>query len=401
MKKIFIIFTVLLVMASALWSGGWNNTLIGCRALAIGAAFAGVADDPSAIFYNPAGLVFQDKKLNFSISGIYISPEHSYTMAGGESAVSKLTSSIPQIFFSFKTSEKVTIGFGAYVPYAGGGLDWKENELGFPFKSSIGVISLTPTVAFQINEKISLGFNLNYYRAVLDFNAAFDPYGPMESEESGSALSAGMGIMFKPSQKLGLGFSIRGPATMKLTGTTFISVQVPEIGTVKLNLDSETSFNLPWDMEFGISYRISNSFLLTTSAQYTMWSTLDKVDKTIKGLPETGDLVTEERLDFRNILILRAGAEYVLPGGLSLRVGIGLDKSASPNQTLSFTNIDVDKFTLIGGIGYKVGKTQFDFVYVSAMGKEREKVLSSAGFPLIEKYNLNATILGLGVTFSF
>jgi long-chain fatty acid transport protein len=132
-----------------------------------------------------------------------------------------------------------------------------------------------------------------------------------------------------------------------------------------------------------------------------MWSTLDKVDKTIKNLPGTGDLVTEERLNFRNILILRAGAEYVLPGGLSLRAGFGLDKSASPDQTLSFTNIDVDKFTLIGGIGYKVGKTQFDFVYVSAMGKEREKVIPTSGFPLIEKYNLDATILGLGVTFSF
>src|SRR5688572_25517174 len=44
--------------AGALGSGGWSNvTGTSARAAGFGYAFAGVADDPSAINYNPAGLV--------------------------------------------------------------------------------------------------------------------------------------------------------------------------------------------------------------------------------------------------------------------------------------------------------------------------------------------------------
>jgi len=211
--------------------------------------------------------------------------------------------------------------------------------------------------------------------------------------------------MYKPTDKLSLGMSIRGPAKMKLSGTTSITY-----GTSKTNLDSYTSFNLPWDIEVGLSYQISENLLFATGAQYTMWSALDKVEKTIENVPYfdpslmmlvSQDMKEEEVLDFNNILIFRAGFEYVLPQGIALRAGIGLDHYASPEETLSITNIDVNKFTLLGGIGYRAGKIKIDFAYAYAIGKEREKTTTQYGVPLPEKYNLNAFILGLGITFSY
>jgi len=105
-------------------------------------------------------------------------------------------------------------------------------------------------------------------------------------------------------------------------------------------------------------------------------------------------------IDFKNILVLRAGFEYFVSGGIALRAGIGLDPSATPDSSLNITNIDVDKLSLLGGIGYRAGKMAIDFVYVYARGKEREKTLTGFAFPLTEKYNLNVSIIGLGVTFS-
>jgi long-chain fatty acid transport protein len=61
----------------------------------------------------------------------------------------------------------------------------------------------------------------------------------------------------------------------------------------------------------------------------------------------------------------------------------------------------VDKFTLLGGIGYRTGNLQFDVVYVHAQGKEREKATTLLGFPFSERYNLSARIFGLGITFVF
>jgi long-chain fatty acid transport protein len=396
-KKGSIFITFFLLFQVLLHGGGWNNSLMGCRAISMGGAFAGVADDPSAIFYNPAGLVFQKGNFNFSVDGFYIWPTHEYTLSTGSKIYSRYNNPLPQVFFTYKTSDRLTLGFGVYVPYAGGGIDWKKQDLGFPMRSTLGVVSFTPTIAYQVSEKISLGFNLNFYRGVLNVKTEMNPFGPMTEEETGSAFSAGIGIMYKPSEKLNLGFSLRGPAKIKLAGTTSITFEM-----FKLNLDSETTFHMPWDMEAGFSYKIMNRLLFSASAQYTLWSVLDKVQKKIKDIPMTGNLEVNEILDFKNILIFRAGFEYhILPQSVFLRAGIGIDPSASPESTLSATNIDVNKVSLLGGIGYRAGKMQIDAVYAYAFGKEREKKFEEPGGSMIEKYNLNVSILGLGVTFSF
>jgi long-chain fatty acid transport protein len=408
-KRAFIFLFFIFLVFSSLWAGGWNNTLMGCRAIALGGAFVGVADDPSAIFYNPAGLVFQRNSINISINGFYIWPAHEYIVPTGTKTQSKYNVSLPQVFISYRTSDKLTLGFGFYVPYAGGGVDWKEGQPGFPFKvgedeysrfkSTMGIYTLTPTLAYQLSEKLSVGFNLNFYRAVLNVDAEMEPTTPVVSEEHGSAFSAGFGLMFRPTERIGIGLSVRGPATMELSGDTRITQTqtIPGFGTVPVELrgDSETSFNLPWDVELGFSYKISENFLFSASGQYTMWSRLKKVDKMVKDLPYgVPDIEYAEAMDFNNILILRGGVEYAFPQGVSLRAGLGFDRYATPDSTLDCKNIDVNKVTILGGIGYRTGRTQINFVYAYALGKERETVTA-------ERYNLNVFIMGLGVTFSF
>jgi long-chain fatty acid transport protein len=392
-RGFFFIFSLTLIFSN-LQAGGWNNTLMGWRALGLGGAFVGVADDPSAIFYNPAGLVLQKEAFNLSLGGYSIWPTHEYIMPSGTKAQSKYDTSLPQVFLSYRTSPKVTIGLGFYIPYAGAGMDWKAQDLGFPFKSTLGVYSITPTLAYHLNEKLSVGFCLNFYGSSLDVDTTTVDYGPMRSEEKGSAVSGGLGVLFKPTEKIGLGLDIRGPAKMKLSGKTWL-ITVP--GYPSYPYSSETRFNLPWDVELGFSYRISENLLFSTSAQYTMWSTLKEVDKTIKNIPVQGDLETSEPMNFKDILIWRGGLEYHIFGGVFLRGGIGLDRYATPDETLDFKNIDVDKVTFLGGIGYRTGSMQIDFMYAYAQGKERETIVSSAP----GKYNLNVYLMGLGVTFSF
>jgi len=398
-KKILALFILVFLIIANLWAGGWNNTLIGCRALAIGGAFVAIADDPSAIFHNPAGLVYQQRAFNLSFYGFYISPIHEYVTTDGARAESRYKSSLPQFFLTYRASEKLTFGFGFYVPYAGGGVDWKEGVLARPFKSTMGVYSLTPALSYKFSEKFSVGFSLNFYGGVMNVDTEDETLGPLSIEEKGSTVSAGFGLMYQPSKRIRIGLGVRGPARMKLIGNTTVTVTDPLFGTIPILLDSETSFNLPWDIEVGFSYKITENFLFSTSAQYTMWSALDKVEKTIKNVPSQGDVLEVQRMNFENILIMRAGFEYFVSGGVILRGGLGYDRYATPEGSLDITNIDVDKFILIGGIGYRSGRTQIDFVYAFASGKEREKQISS--FPVPERYNLSAAIMGVGVTFSF
>jgi long-chain fatty acid transport protein len=400
-KRIASICILLFLSVSSLSAGGWNNTLMGIRALGIGAAFVGIADDPSGIYYNPAGLILQEQKFNFSVNGIYIMPTHQYTVENIVSAQSQKKSGIPQFFITYKASERMTLGFGIFVPYAGGGVDWSADDLGQAMSSHLGVISYTPSISLRISDKFSLGVNINFYKGVFELNADTELMSALKSEESGSSLSASLGLMYEPSNRWRFGLSIRGPAKMTLSGNTLYTVSVPNVGDVRFGSDSETKFNLPWDIEFGFMYKFSDRFILSTSAQYTLWSTLDKVTKTFKDIPGVGDLDEVEEMNFKDILIMRVGLEYVIPAGIFLRGGIGLDRAATPPEYLSINNIDVDKITLLGGIGYRSGNMEINFVYIYAGGKETERINTDYGFPLTEAYNLNASIFGLGVTFSF
>jgi long-chain fatty acid transport protein len=396
-KKVLVCLCSIFLFISSLWAGGWNNTLMGCRAFAIGGAFVAIADDPTAIFHNPAGLVYQENAFNLSIDGFNISPTHEYITVDGSRVESHYKSSLPQFFLTYRTSEKMTIGLGFYIPYAGGGVDWEEGVLSHPLKSTIGIYSLTPTLSYKLSEKLSVGFNLNFYGGVMKIQTEDETTGyPVSIEEKGSAVSAGFGLLFKPSERIRIGLGVRGPTRMVLKGETVVSLTEPL--PLQIVRDSETSFSLPWDIELGFSYLVSENFLFSTSAQYTMWSVLDKVEKIIKD-PVGGDIYEEQRLDFGNILILRAGFEYFVSGGVILRGGLGYDRYATPSDCLDITNIDVDKFTIIGGIGYRTGRTQIDFVYAYADGKEREKQITGSQIP--ERYNLSAGILGVGLTFSF
>lgn len=401
MRKYFVLFFCLFLSASGLWGGGWNNNLIGCRAIAIGGAFAGIADDTSAIYYNPAGLAFQPKKLAVSINGFNVWPTHEYSDSLGYNLQSKSTFSVPQIFFTFKASERLTLGFGAYSPYAGGGVEWNDSRLGLQLKSYMGIISITPTLSYQISEAISFGFNINIYRGILEDTRTLENIGKVKTEENGSAFSVGFGLMLKPSERVRIGLGVRGPAKMKLSGKTTVPMDIPMLGSIEANLQSETQFNLPWDFDLGLSYKLAENFLLSTGFQYTMWSSLDNIEKTLKNVPLQGDQKTIEPMNFKNILLWRIGAEYWVSPFLALRGGIGLDKWATPEESLDFANIDVDKFSLLGGIGYRTGRIQIDFVYAYAQGKEREKVETVLGLPVTERYNLNSRIIGIGITYSY
>ena len=64
MKKGLLVLTMLTLFAvSSLIANGLSLNSIGPRALGMGGAMVGLADDPTAIYWNPAGLAGQNSSL--------------------------------------------------------------------------------------------------------------------------------------------------------------------------------------------------------------------------------------------------------------------------------------------------------------------------------------------------
>src|ERR1700722_136710 len=94
-------------------------------ATARGEAFVATADNPSAIYYNPAGIT-QLKGNNFreGIYGIYLEPSYaplgSAPNHGNTYYSSDNFAAVPQIFWAYTPKDSpLSFGLGAYAPFGG------------------------------------------------------------------------------------------------------------------------------------------------------------------------------------------------------------------------------------------------------------------------------------------
>src|ERR1700691_2443402 len=86
-------------------------------ATARGNAFVATADDPAAVFYNPAG-ISQLAGANMSLGAYGIVLSDRYSGAAGSVDSKTLWSVVPQVFSTLSLSNyNLTLGFGTYSPY--------------------------------------------------------------------------------------------------------------------------------------------------------------------------------------------------------------------------------------------------------------------------------------------
>lgn len=383
MRRTSIIFLLLFCLC-LFWegyAGGWDNSLIGARSGGMAAAFVGLANDATAIFYNPAGLSFTDVAGELLICGKKYFPTHTYISPTGQKGTSENPASMFELFTYLRLNPKVSFGLGIYTPYAGGGIRWKKEDVGLDLEGEIGVVSFSPTFAYKISNFFSIGLNINGYYIV-----THQKYGQGQTsfiaEETDYAVSYSGSVFLKPDQKWSFGLTYHGPSDVKLKG----NAQVGE-----LKADSETKFYLPFSLSFGISYRVNQRLTMVGEYDFFRWSKLQSLKKYINFPDPLPDVNYEEKLGFKDSYYLKIGGEYDLCEKLAMQLGFSYDKGAVPKESLSLTNIDVDKINFTGGVTYHWGMYDLNVAGFISNGKEQtvpiNENLSMAG----SNFNLEAS----------
>ncbi|RYD74684.1 MAG: hypothetical protein EOP84_19490, partial [Verrucomicrobiaceae bacterium] len=130
-------------------------------------AFAATADNPSAVYYNPAGITQLDgTRVVLGAYGIHFNSRIDLE-ADGDPFDNKYDAQIvPQLFATWQPSKgPLTFGIGLYSPF-GLALEYDDDV---PFRSlahkgSMVYITLNPVVAWKITESLSVaaGPTVNY-----------------------------------------------------------------------------------------------------------------------------------------------------------------------------------------------------------------------------------------------
>src|SRR5688572_2696436 len=177
-KKLKILAAVALVTTPcSLLANGMRLVSQDAFASARGEAFVATADNPSAIYYNPAGITqLEGNNLRAGIYGIYLDPSYrppsTAPNAGNTYRIENKLSAVPQFFYTHTPEEwPATFGLGIYAPY-GLGIEWPQ-DTGFravATEGSITYVTINPVVALKLADNFSIGggVSVNYGDILLE-----------------------------------------------------------------------------------------------------------------------------------------------------------------------------------------------------------------------------------------
>ena len=335
--------------------------------MAMGGAFVGQADNPSAVWYNPAGITDLDGT-RISAGGIAIYPVLTHENANGTTDVSERSVFLPaQLFVTDKLNDRVSLGLGITSPF-GLSTDWSDTSAtsSVATLSRVKSININPDIAYKISDTLSVAIGLDYMIIQATLDKLLFPGGPnFRLGGNGEGLGANAGIKYKATDQLNLGLSYRSRIKVKVDGTA-------EVSALGLSNSARTDITLPDLMQVGASYKASDKLTINADLEYTWWSTYDRlVVQSNTLIPLIGTNTSTEEKDWENTWIIRIGGQYKLSDQWKLRAGYVYDQNPVPSNRFETRVPDSDRQGVSIGTGYMSGNITVDVSYLYLRFKNR------------------------------
>jgi long-chain fatty acid transport protein len=379
--KLLSVLLVLLLTASTSFAAGFRLPEAGVKAMGMGFAFTAQADDPSAIYFNPAGLT-QLQGQNIMVGVTYVR-ENGGEFTGttpltGGATVSETQKSldffIPNLYYTRTTSDGyIAYGVGIFAPF-GLGQEY-DNKSASIFRNQVTKIDLmtvvvNPTIAFKINEILSVGVGIDWMYGKVELDripvvpagAPFGGPGQFDAslEGDGDTWGYNFGILLTPLKDFKIGFNYRSPFHLKIKDGDFktsnlVGTANPAIFPIGETKASGT-LELPATATLGVAFTLDR-LTLSADADWTFWSSYRELKITNATVPTYS---STSRKDWKDVCALRLGAEYRVTDPLALRAGFVYDPTPVPADTMGPELPDSTRMNYMVGVGYKIGRWTID-----------------------------------------
>lgn len=383
---------------------GEMDAVANSRALAVAARL----EEPSTVFYNPAGLAFL-KGFNLAVGGLAVIPSFAYSDPEGRRpstrAVFEVTM-IPHLYASYTFGESAAVGFGFNAPF-GLSLKW---PVGFAGEGvSAGVDLKMPTLhvggAFRPIPQVSVGATLRVVPATLEMLQRFQTVSDAGDLVSGFAhlganavgVGGAFGITARPIERLHLGFSYmsRMKFSFKGSGTFYPGDGVSDT-SVFHDQGGQAELTTPDILSFGVGYQFLDNLYFEFDFNYTLWSVYKELKIDFDNDP-SGVLTAKgvQKKNWKDTPTFRLGGEYRPIPAVAVRVGGGYDVSPAPDSTVGPELPDANRifFNLGGGYQYDPLGLKIDVAYTLVLFRPRT-VTSASGNPFPATYKTTAHLLG-------
>src|SRR5213594_1693940 len=411
------------------WAGGVSFTEQGAAASGKANAFTGEANDPSAIFYNPAGIT-QLPGTQLMIGTSIVKLDSTFRCSTTPCENSQLQDQFPIIPHFYIThrfkqwDERVSIGLGVYTPF-GIVVDWPDNWQG-RFNTTDARLRVTvynPTVAYQVTPELSVAAGIRIADAGAEFEQVFVLIGENKvrvHDLEAHPVGWNVGLLYHLKEiSTSVGLQFRSELQAKFNGSADFSG--PDILPLGIeNTKFHTSIKFPPQLILGVSTKAIPRWTINADIEWEGWRTVGSIPKsfdTTAGsfiVPQSNFNSPGLRL-WKNSYVFRLGAEYAATDRIALRGGFFYDQTPIPKETFDPTIPNADLYALTTGLGYKWEATSVDIAYLFGFYEKRATNASSidptitggpppggtGGPPVFGSFSTTAQVLMLSVTYRF
>lgn len=385
---------VYLALAGSLHGAGYYLPNQDTFATGRGNAFVATADNASAIFYNPAGLVqLTEEEI---LTGLYSISLNNTLETGGES-FSDLPrwQFVPHFYYARPVSEDLVLGIGLNSPFGLGSRFGDDT----PFRT-IGIsglleyASLTAAAGYQVNDHLSLGVSLSINRADLALEQGQDPTpgatDRFRFEGDSLAPSIAVSALYQPSEKHSFGaiFSLGTESTLE--GHVSGTAPVP-------TLPGTLDFVTPSRAAIGYSYRPSPGWNIEANIEWLDWDNLNTLtlNSALGPIPVP--------FEWESSFIYEIGASYRTESGYTFSLGYDYNSSAQPDTFYNPLIADADRHWFNAGISRELEDWSWNFAYQFGYSNRNVTgaVTNLAGQSANGRYESRIHALTLSARFNF
>ncbi len=376
------------------WATGFRLPDQDAFATGRGEAFVATADNPSAIYYNPAGIAqLTGNNFRAGIYGLDLEPSYRPLAPNGTTYDNQAKlHAAPQLYATYGLEDlPFTFGLGVYSPY-GLGLRWPQ-DTGFRTtgtESALTYATINPVIGWQVfpNFSIGGGMTVNYAQIDLQQGLVWPTQNNDNFRFKGDGWDVGynLGALWQPHEMLAFGVSFRSGTTVDFGGhTTYYNntpLPLPGGGVVpafpKQQVGASGDLNFPLNAILGVSFRPTPKWNFEFDADYADWSSVGTVtihqDSGFPGLlPKDIPLV----LDWQASWYYEFGVTRYLAGGWHVSAGYIYNENSVPDAHYSPVVADLNRHFFSVGIGRQGKRFDFDVAYQFGYGATRT-VIGSA-----------------------
>ena len=369
--------TLLALAGSTAFAGGYRVSIQGQKQLAMGHTGVAVVNSAEVAFFNPAGMAYLDKKFNLSVgaSGLFAKTKFQESVFNTTASTENFGTPF-SLYATYKINDWFTAGLAVYTPY-GSAVEWDQNWQGAYLVNNIDLqaIFVQPTISVRVGEHFSVGggpiyatgsvnFNRNLYASNGTFQVNNDPTDLTIDAQGITAWGYNLGVMFNPTKKVRFGLNYRSEIIMEARGGDATFSDVPDFAQSLLtNTTFDADLPLPAELTVGLSYQVTDKWLVAFDFNHTMWSAYKSLDvKFNNGLP-----TSVNPRNYKDVSTYRFGTQYKANDKFTFRAGYYFDESPVQDTYFAPETPRNDSNAFTGGLTYQLNNKlgiDFSFLYI-------------------------------------